>query len=252
MREELGGFQPLRGGLAGGDGQSLWCARLWSTKDRAAYEKMISKQACRRTRAFRREDPNSVACPHRLTFAWSGDSCLDLEAKNLAMVCTCENLSDWAGPAGRQLGGSVGRATYVHLQAELSTAWLALTAQVARNKHVVTVAPAIAAIFELVEVFLERRYQRYATVLLAGRLREEVLANVARQHEEMHAYFEAFNRSLTNRCRRQDYAEQARYASDRYLGVSSCQVCTNWMAPLDLSERFECQRLCVPRQRQRR
>ncbi len=69
------------------------------------------------------------------------------------------------------------------------------------------------------EVFLERRYQRYAAVLPAGRLHEEVLANVARQHEELHAYFEAFNRTLTDRCRRQDYAEQARYAGDRYLAL---------------------------------
>jgi hypothetical protein len=142
---------------------------------------------------------------------------MDLEAKHLAMVCTCENLSDWAGLAGRQLGGSAGRAEYVHLQAEMSTAWLALSAQVARNEHVG--APAIAAIFDLVEIFLERRYKRYATVLLAGRLREEVLANVARQHEELRAYFEAFNRTLADRCRRQDYAEQARYAGDRYLAL---------------------------------
>jgi hypothetical protein len=70
-----------------------------------------------------------------------------------------------------------------------------------------------------VEGFLERRYPRYAAVLPAGRLREEVLANVARQHEELHAYFEAFNRSLTDRCRCKDYAEQARYAGDRYLAL---------------------------------
>ncbi len=61
---------------------------------------MITKQALRRNRSSRREDPNLVACPHRLTFAWSGDSGVDLEAKHLAMVCTCENLSEWAGSAG--------------------------------------------------------------------------------------------------------------------------------------------------------
>ncbi len=178
---------------------------------------MISKQESKRARASRREDPNSVVCQHRLTFAWSGDSSLDLEAKHLAMVCTCETLSDWAGPAGRQLGVAAGRTAYVHLREELNTAWLSLSAQVSRCEHVG--APAIAAIFELVEVFLEWRYTRYAAVLPAGRLREEVLANVARQHEELHAYFAAFNHALTDRCRRQDYAKQARYAGDRYLAL---------------------------------
>lgn len=148
----------FEGDLPAAHSRSLWRARLWSTKDRASYEKMISKQANRRTRAARREDPNLVACPHRLNFACSGDGCVDLEAKHLAMVCTCENLFDWAGKAGRQLGGSTGRAEYVHLQSELSTSWHALSSQVARNEHVG--APGVAAVFDLVEVFLELRYKR--------------------------------------------------------------------------------------------
>jgi hypothetical protein len=123
-------------GLSAVQSRTLWRARLWSGKDRTAYEKMIIKQASRKNRSSRREDPNLVACPHRPTFAWSGDSCVDLEAKHLAMVCTCENLSDWAGQSGRSLGGSAGRAAYAHVQSELHDAWSALTAQVARNEHV--------------------------------------------------------------------------------------------------------------------
>jgi hypothetical protein len=78
-----------------------------------------------------------------------------MEAKHLAMVCTCENLSDWAWHAGRPLGGSAGRAEYVALQAELGAAWLALNSAVVWKEHVG--APAITALFDLVEVFLERR-----------------------------------------------------------------------------------------------
>jgi hypothetical protein len=204
-------------GLSAAQGRSLWRARLWSGKDRTAYEKMITKQALRKNRSSRREDPNLVACPHRLTFAWSGDSCVDLEAKHLAMVCTCENLSDWAGSSGRALGGAIGGSAYQHVQTELHDAWSGLTAQIARNEHVSALS--IKAVFDLVEVFLERRYTRYATVLPAGRLREEVLANVARQHDELHVYFEAFNDSLSDRCRRQDYADQTRYSGERYLAL---------------------------------
>ncbi len=56
-------------GLPAVHSKSLWRARLWSTKDRAPYDKMITNQAISRNRTDRREDPNSVACPHRLTFA---------------------------------------------------------------------------------------------------------------------------------------------------------------------------------------
>jgi hypothetical protein len=84
----------FEGDLPAAHARTLWRARLWSTKDRTTYEKMIRKQASRRDRNSRREDPNLVACPHRLIFAWSGDACVGLEAQHLAMVCTCETLSD--------------------------------------------------------------------------------------------------------------------------------------------------------------
>jgi hypothetical protein len=96
-------------GLSAAQSRTLWRARLWSAKDRTTYEKMITKQASRKSRSSRREDPNLVACPHRLTFAWSGDACVGLEAQHLALVCSCENLSDWAGSAGRVLGGAIAR-----------------------------------------------------------------------------------------------------------------------------------------------
>ena len=203
--------------LTAAQGRTLWRARLWSGKDRTAYDKMITKQANRKDRSSRREDPNLVACPHRLTFAWSGEYCVDLEAKHLAMVCTCESISDWAGGAGRTLGGSTARAAYLQVHTELLEAWTGITEQVARNEHVGAVS--IKAVFDLVEVFLERRYTRYATVLPEGRLREEVLANVARQIDELRDYFVAFNDSLADRCKREPYAERARFAGDRYLAL---------------------------------
>jgi hypothetical protein len=108
---------------------------------------------------------------------------------------------------------------FLALQTELRDAWLSLRGQIARDEHVG--APVISAIFDLLQVYLDRRYARYALVLLPGRLREEVLANVARQSEELRVYFAAFNQSLADRCLRQDYAEQARFAGDRYLALLS-------------------------------
>ena len=186
--------------------RTLWRARLWSTKERTAYEKMIRKQVSRRDRPSRREDPNLVACPHRLSFAWSDDAGVGLEAQHLAMVCTCENLSDWSGQTGRAVGGSTARSVFLALQTELREAWLSLRGQIARDEHVG--APVISAIFDLLQVYLDRRYARYALVLSPGRLREEVLANVARQSEELRIYFAAFNQSLADRCLRQAYEDQ--------------------------------------------
>jgi hypothetical protein len=49
-------------------GELLWRARLWCTKDRAAYETMITKQMSARTRDGRREDPNPA--PPLLRVEW--------------------------------------------------------------------------------------------------------------------------------------------------------------------------------------
>ncbi len=38
-----------------------------------------------------------------------------------------------------------------------------------------------------------------------------------RQHDELHAHVEAFNRTLADRCLRQEYGEQASFAGERYL-----------------------------------
>ena len=43
--------------------------KLWSIKERQAYDKMIKHQIPERCRENRRENPLRVACSHRLTFA---------------------------------------------------------------------------------------------------------------------------------------------------------------------------------------
>jgi hypothetical protein len=95
--------------------RSLWRARTWSTKDRDAYEKMIEKQKKLSKRGSRRENLTAVACPHRLTFAFGDDDTLDLDAAHLAMVCSGERLSDWAGREGQRASGAQGRAEYQRL-----------------------------------------------------------------------------------------------------------------------------------------
>jgi hypothetical protein len=184
---------------------------MWSNKDRQAYDKLVKGQQRERHHGQLRENPVLVACPHRLSFAFSNDSAVVLEARHLVMVCAGENFCDWAGEDGPKFWGSRGKADYEYMLKELRTSWDLLSRAVEHRQHVG--APASSTLFVRVYAILERRYGRFAVILSPGR--EEILANVARQMAE---YFGAFNRSLAYRCKRsKPYEEQALFTSSRYV-----------------------------------
>ena len=193
--------------------------KLWSLKERQAYDKMIKHQIPERGRENRRENPLRIACPHRLTFAFDRESAIDLEAEHLVLVCAGEGLSDWAGDDAKLFGGPRGKLEYEYATRDLRSAWSALVTALDHDQHLG--APASSALFRLVLDFLARRYNRLAAILQPGRVREEILANVARQLAEIRVYFDTFNRSLADRCARQPYAEQAYYACSRYFRLLS-------------------------------
>jgi hypothetical protein len=193
----------------------LFRGKMWDNTERKKYDKMIDQQKSASGKAQRRENPNRVACPHRLTFAWSNDEEVPVEALHLVMVLAGETLSDFAGEDGRVFGGLRARAEYELMIKELREAWANLTGAVDRNENVG--APTITALFDLVYNFLERRYGRYVIILSQGRLREEVLANVARQLVELRLYFATFQRNLSDRCTRKPYGDLAQFAGSRYI-----------------------------------
>ena len=195
----------------------LFCGRRWTSKARNAYDKMIARQSSKHPVSSRREDPRNVAFPHRLTFAYAADDGLELDAEHLRLVCEGERLSDWAGVPGRLIGGHTARSEFKAVLDELRTAWEAVSTAARRREHVG--APALQNLIDLFVVFLERRYARFAVVLPAGRPREEILANVARQLGELRTYFTDFSRVLADGASRLPYAEQARFAGDRYLSL---------------------------------
>jgi hypothetical protein len=98
---------------------------------------------------------------------------------------------------------------------ELRTSWDLLSLAIEHRQHVG--APASSTLFARVNTILERRYGRFAAILSPGRVREEIMANVARQLVEIHAYFGVFNRSLADRCERNPYEEQALFTGSRYV-----------------------------------
>ena len=190
-------------------------AKLWGSKDRQTYDKMVKAQKKLRDRSQRRENPVLVACPHRLRFVFNRDDEVPLEAQHLVMVCAGESLSDWSGADGPLFGGSRGRADLEYALRELQTSWSAVTRAFESNQQIG--APASSALFTRVFNLLARRYERYAAILPPGRVREELLANVARQLAEIRVYFHTFNEKLADRCGRRPYEEQAYYAGSRYM-----------------------------------
>ncbi len=191
----------------------LFRARLWPDKKRTAYDKMIRNQPSKNPAGRRREDPTSVAFPHRLVFAYSPDDGPELDAQHLRMVCDGERLSDWSGEEGRLLGGTSARTEYRNVLSELTVAWASVSGAIQRGEHVS--APASKNLTDLVLIVFERRYARFARVLPAGVVREEILANVARQFGELRAYFSAFDTSLADCASRMDYSKQARWVGNR-------------------------------------
>jgi hypothetical protein len=195
----------------------LFRGKMWDNTDRKKYEKMISSQKASGGKAQRRENPSRVAFPHRLTFAYSNDAEQLIEAQHLVLMCAGESLSDFSGADGSAFGDRRGRTNYMLLVSELRDAWSNLAGAIERNENVG--APTVTAIFDLVYVFLERRYERCSLILSPGRLREEVLANVARQLAELRQYFADFQRVLSDRCTRKLYADVAQFAGSRYLAL---------------------------------
>jgi hypothetical protein len=103
----------------------LYRARLWSSKELDAYDKMIRRQAGRsggKGGRSRREDPRRVAFPHRLSLAFTTDEDLMVNAEHIRFMCEGERISDWAGEAGRRLGGQTARAAYALLLDQLREA----------------------------------------------------------------------------------------------------------------------------------
>jgi hypothetical protein len=109
------------------------------------------------------------------------------------------------------------RAAYKALLDELRTAWDIVNSASLRLEHVG--GPAVQNLLDLFFQLLERRYVRFAVVLPAGAVREETLANIARQLAELRAYMADFLRNLADRAARRPYADQARFAGERYVNL---------------------------------
>jgi hypothetical protein len=191
----------------------LFRGKTWNEKLRTTYNKMVKKQPESKPSSTRREDPTNVAFPHRLKFAFSPDDGVELDADLLRLACAGERLSDWSGADGRILGGHTARSVYQQLLTELADIWGKVSGAIQRGEHIG--APSSRHLTDVVLNLFERRYTRFAKVLPAGRVREEILANVARQLGELRVYFASFDTFLADSTTRMDYLKSARWFGSR-------------------------------------
>ena len=135
------------------------------------------------------------------------------DADNLRLVCAGERLSDWSGAEGRTLGGHTGRSVFQQLLTELADVWGKISGAIQRGEHIG--APLSKHLTDVVLSLFERRYTRFVKVLPAGRVREEILANVARQLGELRVYFASFDTFLADSTMRMEYLKSARWFGSR-------------------------------------
>ncbi len=110
--------------------------KMWDKSERKKYDRMISQQRSASGRAQRRENPTRVACPHGLTFAYSNDDELVIEAQHLVMVCSSETLSDFACESCREFSGLRALVYCTFMVSALRTAWSDLTCAIDRNENI--------------------------------------------------------------------------------------------------------------------
>ena len=97
---------------------------------------MITDQKTSSEKVQQRENPNKIVCPHRLTFAYSNDEEMLVEAQQLAMVCSGETLSDFAGVEGHTFGGLRGRSYFVLLTGSLLESWSYVCRAIDQNESI--------------------------------------------------------------------------------------------------------------------
>jgi hypothetical protein len=194
----------------------LYLATAWNARSRSDYDKMIAKQAQGGSGCIsRREDPTNVACVHRLRLAFTGDAGLALTGKLLALIVVAEKPSDFCGQAGKGLGGARARGDLDLLLTAMRRHWNEIleAAELGRGISSVTTNNIIEGILAI----LERRYTRFGTLFPPGAVREEVLANTARQCAEVRVLFDEFVKDLNHRGGTMPYDSQNEFIANRYL-----------------------------------
>ena len=194
----------------------LYKGTAWSAKARSDYDKMTSKQSQGGAGCLsRREDPNNVAFVHRVRLSYTGPAGLTLTGKLLALVAVAEKPSDFSGSDGIKLGGTRARSDLEAILADLRRHWAEVVEAATRARGINSVT--IHNIVEGLHIILERRYARFAALFPAGRAREEVLANTARQCAEVRALISDFTQDLNHRGGTLGYEQQIDFIANHYL-----------------------------------
>ena len=190
--------------------QLLFCGHHWTAKQQREYDKTRRRESKRKH--VRREDPTHPGWVHRLSFLYRGDNTLGTDAANLARLVQGESLSDFIRHG--QTDHAAKSAYEDHLK-EVRKRFQRITAALEQG-HL----PDEAEVGNACQAVLGTLSRRFAamkrTMRGSGAAVTEVLANTARQYEEVREYLKRFRRDLTARTEGMaDYQERFQYVGGR-------------------------------------
>ena len=193
----------------------LWKGAGWSSRTSRDYDQMIKKQAAVGSFYSRQEDRSSPGAIFRLSLIYEGDDGLLPASKILCWLVNAERYSDFIGPGRSQHGGAAKRNAFISHRADLASSWNAVLGDI-RHGHAVSSVSSCNFTENLLEV-LERRYARFHDLISAGPVREELLANCARQYREARSFLAAFHADISARASSMAHEIQARFVGNHFL-----------------------------------
>jgi hypothetical protein len=176
---------------------------------------MIKKQSTAKSFYSRQEDRASPGAIFRLSLVYEGDEGLLSASRILCWLVNAERNSDFVGPGQSRNGGSSRRTAFITHRSDLAASWNAVLGDI-RFGHAVSSVSSCFFTENLLDV-LERRYARFHELIAKGPIREEVLANCARQYREARTFLAAFLADISARASSMAHDIQARFVGNHYL-----------------------------------
>ena len=193
----------------------LWKGVVWNSRTRKDYDSMIKAQSKPGSFSSRTEDCALPGAIFRLALVYDGDAGLLDSARILAWLVVAEKSADFTGVGLSRHGGATGRSAFTEHRKQLASSWSAVELDIGAGQAVSGVSSTTFA--ENLYQVLDRRYSRFQDQLPAGVVREEVLANCARQCREVRAYMADFLADISSRASLLDHGKRPFFIGNRFL-----------------------------------
>ena len=200
----------LRDGLPSHWYFMLHSGHSWSSKQQREYER--TRRAARKGRSVRREDPSNPAWVHRLSFIYGADNTLDTDAANLARLVRGETRGDFVKNKVTQHRSL---ESYEEHLKELRERFQRV-ADALDDGHLPGETEVGDVFHSLLAAYSRRFIAMRRALRSGGDAASEVLANTARQYNEVGTFFKRFRADLGARSRNvKDYHKRFQFIGGR-------------------------------------